>query len=249
VDIDTKQQWQDAFPAYKALIRDPEFDSEYLRRTGLLPNMIDLIGDVRDAHVLDAGCGTGWLFDSITPLSGHECDLIAPVPRGTGAIRSQCQDVRALTYDDDSFDLVVSSLVLMWVDDLAGALREAYRVTRPGGRLIVAIMHPYFHTNGHTLTDGSFLIDRSLARPAERAVLISGVVGPLTYYFRPLIDYYNAALQSRWRLARFRDHFIDMDRYRTEAAERRAFARRTDKVPLFTFFECHKGSRDGIGAG
>jgi SAM-dependent methyltransferase len=240
--IDSKQQWQDAFHAYKALIRDPQLDSEYLRRTGLMPPLLEMIGDVGSAHVLDAGCGTGWLFDNISPLSGQECDLVAPAPRGSPRIRSRCQDVRALTYDDNAFDLVVSSLVLMWVDDLAGAFQEAFRVTRPGGRLIVGIMHPYFHTNGHPLSDGSFLIDRPLGHRAEREVMISGLVGPLTYYSRPLVDYYNAALQSRWQLTGFRDHFIDMDRYRLEAAGRRSFEQRTDKVPLFTFFECRKAA-------
>jgi len=245
VEINGKQQWQESFTAYKALIRDPHLDSDYLRRTGLQPHLIDLVGDVRNAHVLDAGCGTGWLFDSIDPLRGAECDLILPAQRRDGKIRSQCQDVRALTYDDDSFDVVVSSLVLMWVDDLLSAMQEAFRVTRPGGRLIVSIMHPYFHTHGYTLHDGSFLIDGSLGEPTQREVMISGVVGPLTYYARPLVDYYNAAVQAGWRLMLFRDHFIDMDRYRTEAAGLRSLARRTDKVPLFTFFVAHKDPRPG----
>lgn len=242
VQVDSKQQWQESFAAYKALIRDPRFDSEYLRRTGLLPHIIDLVGDVDSACVLDAGCGTGWLFDSISPLSGHECDLVVPRHRPGHRIRSQCQDIRALACDDELFDVVVSSLVLMWVDDLLGALQEAFRVTRPGGRLVVGLMHPYFHTHGHALEDGSFLIDRPLAKQSQREVMISGLVGPLTYYSRPLVDYYNAAVQARWRLIAFRDHFIDMERYRAEAAGLLSLAPRTDKVPLFAFFV---GQKDG----
>ena len=244
MEVDTKQQWQDAFGAYKALLRDPHHDSEYLRRTGLIPHIIDLLGEVSGAHVLDAGCGTGWLFDTVEPRFGHECDLVAPAPRRRRHIRSHCQDVRALTYDDEIFDVVVSSLVLMWIDHLEVAFQEAFRVTRPGGRMIVALMHPYFHANGHTLNDGSFLIDRPLAGPAHREVMISGVVGPLTYYARPLVDYYNAAVRARWHLTAFRDHFIDLDRYRAEASEGWPFSRRTDKVPMFTFFVGEKPSGD-----
>ncbi len=238
MEIDVKRQWQDAFDSYKELIRDSHYDSEYLRRTGLVPHMIDLIGDVHDLHVLDAGCGTGWLFDVIDPLSGCECDLVGPQARSGRRIRSHCQDVRSLTYDDASFDVVVSSLVLMWVDDLKSAFAEARRVTRTGGRLVVGIMHPYFHTNGRVLHDGSFLIDRSLAGTSERRVMISGMVGPLTYYARSLVDYYNAALAAGWQLVDFRDHFIDMEHYQLEVAGRRVVHQRSGKVPLFTFFVC-----------
>lgn len=240
MEVGSKQQWQEAFGAYKSLIRDPHHDSEYLRRTGLVPHIVDLLGDVSRAHVLDAGCGTGWLFDTVSPGAGHECDLVAPPPRRQPHIKSHCQDVRALTYDGDSFDVVVSSLVLMWIEDIEAALREAYRVTRPGGRMIVALMHPYFHTNGHTLHDGSFLVDRPVGGAVRREIMISGLVGPLTYYARTPLDYYNAALRARWQLVHFRDHFIDLDRYRLEAALSWPAVRRTDKVPLFTFFVCRK---------
>jgi len=240
VGVDSKHRWHEAFLAYKDLIRNPRHDSEYLRNTGLIPHIIDLVGDVRGAAVLDAGCGTGWLFDRIEPAVGHECDLVPPAPRAAPHISQQCQDVRALTYDDDTFDLVVSSLVLMWVDDLLGALREAYRVTKAGGHLVVGLMHPYFHTNGHALSDGSFLIDRPLSRQEPREIMIADLVGPLIYYARPLVDYYNAAVAACWQLVGFRDHFIDLDDYRLASAAGWPARRRTDKVPMFTFFVCRK---------
>src|SRR5256885_2297513 len=98
VGTDSLQQWRDAFEAYKNLIHDHHFDSEYLRGTGLVPHMIDLIGDVRDLHVLDAGCGTGWLLDAIEPLVGDECDLVPTTGRCAAGIRTRYEDVRALTY-------------------------------------------------------------------------------------------------------------------------------------------------------
>ena len=41
-----------------------------------------------------------------------------------------------LPFEDDSFDTVVSTLVLCGVDDQQQALREIRRVLRPGGRLL-----------------------------------------------------------------------------------------------------------------
>jgi ubiquinone/menaquinone biosynthesis C-methylase UbiE len=42
-------------------------------------------------------------------------------------------DAAELPFPDDSFDVVVSGLVLNFVPDLGRALAEAARVTRPGG--------------------------------------------------------------------------------------------------------------------
>lgn len=57
-------------------------------------------------------------------------------------------DALALPYADDSFDAVTISYGLRNVEDTAGALREMLRVTRPGGRLVVAEFstptHPWF---------------------------------------------------------------------------------------------------------
>jgi SAM-dependent methyltransferase len=49
------------------------------------------------------------------------------------ALRAPAED---LPFNDASFDVVVSTLVLCTVDDVPRALRELYRVLRPGGRLL-----------------------------------------------------------------------------------------------------------------
>lgn len=48
-------------------------------------------------------------------------------------LRAPAED---LPFEDDTFDTVVSTLVLCGVDDQARALREIKRVLRPGGRLL-----------------------------------------------------------------------------------------------------------------
>jgi ubiquinone/menaquinone biosynthesis C-methylase UbiE len=49
-------------------------------------------------------------------------------------LRAPAED---LPFEDDSFDTVVSTLVLCGVDDQARALREIQRVLRPGGRFLL----------------------------------------------------------------------------------------------------------------
>jgi ubiquinone/menaquinone biosynthesis C-methylase UbiE len=52
---------------------------------------------------------------------------------GTKVVKAPAED---LPFDDGSFDVAVSTLVLCGVDDQSRSLRELRRVLRPGGRLI-----------------------------------------------------------------------------------------------------------------
>ena len=52
---------------------------------------------------------------------------------GATVLRAPAED---LPFEDDSFDVAVSTLVLCGVDDQPRALRELRRVLRPGGRLL-----------------------------------------------------------------------------------------------------------------
>ncbi|WP_425468538.1 class I SAM-dependent methyltransferase [Pseudonocardia cypriaca] len=56
----------------------------------------------------------------------HQVDLRDPLP-----------------FDEGVFDVVVSSLVLHYVEDWNPTLAELRRVLRPGGRLIASVDHPF----------------------------------------------------------------------------------------------------------
>ncbi|NLF63121.1 MAG: ubiquinone/menaquinone biosynthesis methyltransferase [Chloroflexi bacterium] len=51
-------------------------------------------------------------------------------------------DTLALPFGDDSFDAVTSGFLMRNVIDVAGALAEQYRVTRPGGRVVILESSP-----------------------------------------------------------------------------------------------------------
>ncbi|GAB3944807.1 class I SAM-dependent methyltransferase [Micromonospora vulcania] len=213
---------------------------------GLIPNVVNLVGPVSTKCVLDAGCGTGWLFEELDPAEAWQCDLAPPPTRRPG-VKSTREDITNMSYPSDRFDVVVSSLVLMWVSDLATSLREFHRVTKPGGRLVVALVHPYFAHAGYVVDDG-FVINRDVSREQELSdYLISGIVGPLTYYHRRPETYYNEALRAGWQLTQFLDWFVDMEHYEQFAADRRTTTRRTGWVPTFTFFVGEKYP-DKVGA-
>jgi SAM-dependent methyltransferase len=60
-------------------------------------------------------------------------EYLEGVAPGTAVGGARCEDLTRLTYDDASFDVVLTSETLEHVPDLGAALREIHRVLKPGG--------------------------------------------------------------------------------------------------------------------
>jgi SAM-dependent methyltransferase len=99
------------------------------------------------AAVLDAGCGTGSLAAAlhgrdpaarIAGLDLSETYLDAARARVPGGDFRQ-GDIQALPFTDGAFDASLCLLVIAFVPDPAGAVRELRRVTKPGGLVALAM--------------------------------------------------------------------------------------------------------------
>jgi SAM-dependent methyltransferase len=113
--------------------------------TTLPPEFGPLIGDKRHVRILDLGAGAFPCVGSTWP--GVSVDMVradadAPAYYDLWARRGMAppepiepQDMRALTYLDESFDIVYCSNALDHCEDPLPAVREMVRVCRPGGWL------------------------------------------------------------------------------------------------------------------
>ncbi len=92
---------------------------------------------------LDLGCGTG-AFTDLLVERGHPGAVVAidPAPAQIDHARTKpvaqfadfrVADAETLPFEDASFDVVASALVLNFIPDRARALAEMRRVIRPGG--------------------------------------------------------------------------------------------------------------------
>ena len=110
--------------------------------------ILDFIGQVEGRRILDLGCGDGlltWtLADRGARAVGIDVDRAMLDVASARPVRSQRQRPRfvegrieQLPFPDGSLDVVVIVTVLCLVADRAGAVREAARALRPGGRLVV----------------------------------------------------------------------------------------------------------------
>ncbi|MFD4880238.1 class I SAM-dependent methyltransferase [Streptomyces sp. NPDC058420] len=115
------------------------------------PAMLALTGDVSGRRILDAGCGSGPLFGALRErgavVSGFDASagMLELARRRLGdSADLQVSDLGGpLPYSDDTFDDVVASLVLHYLEDWGPALAELRRVLKPGGRLIASVDHPF----------------------------------------------------------------------------------------------------------
>ena len=107
----------------------------------LAPALADLAGVATSTRVLDVGCGTGMLTTELVRRVGAACVAAAdPSAPFVAAMRERFPDVdvrqagaEVLPFEDGAFDAALAQLVVHFMPDPVGGLREMRRVTRPGG--------------------------------------------------------------------------------------------------------------------
>ena len=98
--------------------------------------------------LLDAGCGSGTVLrmaaDRGADVTGIDASpgLVAHARRRVPGSRIEIGDIQFLPFEDASFDVVTGFNSFQYAADPSAALREARRVLRDGGRLLMAIWGP-----------------------------------------------------------------------------------------------------------
>lgn len=147
------QFWNDNAEAWTALAR-AGYD---LYRDHLnTPAFFDLLPEVKGLYGLDIGCGEGFNTRLLAEKGAymHAID-IAPVfiekaleeeRRHTLGIRYGVASGVELPFAAGQFDFATAFMSLMDIPETEQALREAFRVLKPGGFLQFSITHPCFNT-------------------------------------------------------------------------------------------------------
>ncbi len=129
-----------------------KYASEYDKALGFLDSFEQgyfqwLNQDLKGKKLLDAGCGSGRntirlfrLGADITAVDISE-GMLKVLKRKKPQIKTVQADVRDLPFDEKSFDIVVSNLVLVHLKYPEEGIDEFYRVLKDGGELFLTVIH------------------------------------------------------------------------------------------------------------
>jgi SAM-dependent methyltransferase len=128
---------------------DAWFEKPWGRYANAVENaaVLAALGPLSGRQVLDAGCGTGLLLAQMSDTAGSAVGVdrdraMLDVARTHSAAPLLQADAGALPLGAASVDAVVAVALLEFVSDPAAVVAEMWRVTRPGGQVVIGSLNP-----------------------------------------------------------------------------------------------------------
>lgn len=223
--MDTKNTYEQIAEQYAKFAKIKPYNV-YLER----PAIRALVPDIQGAHVLDAGCGPGTNFSWLIEQGAKKIvglDASRQMIRIAG--REAPANVSLFVTDlsqpldflaESSFDLVFSSLVMHYIEDIGRLFAEFARLLRPGGWFIFSTHHPQDDFQRHP---GNYFVTELVSDQwkgfGEEPVTI-------TFYRRPLSAITDALAKAHFIIERLTEaqptaDFRQADPQRYEKASRR----------------------------
>ena len=121
--------------------------------------VLEYIGDVAGLRILEVACGRGGFVRHLAGAGAHVtgCDFSAAALHATRLklcndgqpppVTLVQGDAQSLPFAGNSFDILVSCETIEHLPEVQSALREMFRVTRPGGKLFLTTPN-YFNFMG-----------------------------------------------------------------------------------------------------
>jgi 2-polyprenyl-3-methyl-5-hydroxy-6-metoxy-1,4-benzoquinol methylase len=176
--------------AYAQSYAQPSSSGVEFIRDLVIPRLLEIAGDVDGLTVLDAGCGEGILSRSLvgraTKIVGID---IVPQLIAYARQRDQTQRIIYEVHDlssplpkyTNTFDLVVSNLVLNDVPDYSGFITTLSDLLKPGGRIVLSMNNPY-----------SALLREKVQNYFDSDAVAQYGFGPALYFHRTMEEYCRA---------------------------------------------------------
>lgn len=197
---------------------DPAFFSKYnkmdrsqkgLSGAGEWSTLEKLLPDFHSKRLLDLGCGFGWhcvyaVEHGAAAAVGIDISqkMLATARSKTTSDRITylCKSIEAIDFPEQSFDIVLSSLALHYIEDFNALCGKVSRCLINGGSFIFSVEHPVFTAAGNQKwyyeADGTgkhWPVDNYFAEGSRTADFLGE---PVRKYHRTLTTYLNGLLKN-----------------------------------------------------
>lgn len=115
------------------------------------PAMVNLLPvNLTNKKVLDAGCAAGWYTEKLLELGAEvtATDISGEMVQATQRRVGNKAEVlnlnleKELPFQNDSFEFIISSLVIHYINDWSNTFCEFQRILKPGGIFLFSVHHP-----------------------------------------------------------------------------------------------------------
>jgi len=227
-------------------------DENDYRNHFLFPLTFELLGEVRGLRVLDVGCGEGGHTRELAVRGAKVVGLdgsprlitIAKQRAARAGLEIEYAWENASHLDSipsEAFDVVLASMVLMDVEDYAGAVRQAWRVILPGGKLLMSITHPCFSApvsewvRAESGEPRYFAVDRYFESGAWDGFITPRFHRPVIRRHQTLAAFVGPLLDCGFLLRDFREPSATLEHVRKSAR-----LEHLTRIPYFLFMSWQK---------
>ena len=228
----------ETYQSRRALPTSPNETIEY-------PIFRELLGEVKGLDVLDLGCGEAEFGAELLDKGARSYVGLEASEKMANSAKERLRGrhakvIRSTIEDHDfapaSFDLVISQLVLHYIEDLLATFRRVYETLKPGGRFVFSAEHPIITSSSQSLTVSerrtAWLVD-DYFKTGKRVYPWMG--GEVTKYHRTVEDYFAFLQEVGFRVERLRESRPE----RENSVDAQEYERRL-RIPLFIFFSARK---------
>lgn len=172
-----------------------------------------MLPDFQGKRVLDLGCGFGWhcryaIENGAKSVVGIDISqrMLSEARNKTKSedIQYICMPIEAIEFPQDSFDVIISSLALHYIQSFEDIVNKVSKCLSKGGDFVFSVEHPIFTAQGTQDwlydTDGNRLhwpVDQYFTEGIRKAIFLEEEV---IKYHKTLTTYLNTLIKSEFEI-------------------------------------------------
>ncbi len=234
----TKDLYNKHAVAYTASIEKGRFYNKYID----MPAIKKIITGIKGKKVLDVGCGPGTYTSYFASKGATVCaidiseEMIKLTHKKVPSAEVRVADMNKIPYPSGAFDLVFYGLSIHYLKDILPTLKEAYRVLKNKGRLVISTGNPAI--NGARLVDINgermFVMENYFGAMTEQWQMVPGMI--VKNYTKNIAGLINPVSNAGFRITKITEPkpAASSKKQHTDAYKR------TTTAPSFIIIEAEK---------